>query len=33
VCDRYPKTPHGSEAHARLNNVYKIPVTLGGAKD
>jgi tetratricopeptide (TPR) repeat protein len=33
VCDRYPKTGQGSEAHAHLNNVYKITVTLGGAKD
>ena len=33
VCDRYPKTAHGSEAHSHLNTVYKIAVTLGGAKD
>jgi TolA-binding protein len=33
VCDKYPKTGEGSLAHARLNEVYKIPVTLGGAKD
>jgi TolA-binding protein len=33
VCDKYPKTGEGSNAHARLNEVYKIPVTLGGAKD
>ncbi len=33
VCDRYPKTPEGSEAHAYLNSEYKINVTLGGAKD
>ncbi len=33
VCSRFPKTAYGSEAHARLNNVYKITVTLGGAKD
>ena len=33
VCDKYPKTGEGSTAHARLNEVYKIPVTLGGAKD
>ena len=33
VCDRYPKTPEGSTAHDHLNRVYKISVTLGGAKD
>ncbi len=33
VCDRYPKSSHGSEAHSHLNSVYKIAVTLGGAKD
>lgn len=33
VCDKYPKTGEGSAAHSRLNDVYKIPVTLGGAKD
>jgi tetratricopeptide (TPR) repeat protein len=33
LCDKYPKTGEGSTAHARLNEVYKIPVTLGGAKD
>ena len=33
VCDRFPKTGEGSQAHAHLNDKYKIPVTLGGAKD
>ncbi|MBA4186727.1 MAG: hypothetical protein C0467_01790 [Planctomycetaceae bacterium] len=33
VCDKFPKTPSGSQAHARLNEFYKIPVTLGGDKD
>jgi len=33
ICDKFPKTGSGSQAHARLNEVYKIPVTLGGAKD
>jgi tetratricopeptide (TPR) repeat protein len=33
ICDKYPKTGEGSAAHTRLNDVYKIPVTLGGAKD
>jgi len=33
ICDKFPKDPHGSQAHARLNEVYKIQVTLGGAKD
>jgi tetratricopeptide (TPR) repeat protein len=33
VCDRYPKTQEGSTAHEHLNRVYKISVTLGGAKD
>ncbi len=33
ICDKYPKEPQGSTAHTRLNDVYKIPVTLGGAKD
>lgn len=33
ICDKFPKTGEGSTAHARLNEVYKIPVTLGGAKD
>ena len=33
VCDRYPKSGEGSQAHAHLNEKYKITVTLGGAKD
>ena len=33
VCDRFPKSPQGSEAHSHLNTKYKITVTLGGAKD
>ena len=33
ICDKFPKTGEGSAAHTRLNDVYKIPVTLGGAKD
>ncbi len=33
VCDKFAKTGSGSQAHARLNEVYKIPVTLGGDKD
>jgi TolA-binding protein len=33
ICDKFPKTGEGSTAHARLNQVYKIPVTLGGTKD
>jgi tetratricopeptide (TPR) repeat protein len=33
ICDKFPKSGQGSQAHARLNDVYKIPVTLGGAKD
>ena len=33
ICDKFPKSGEGSQAHARLNDVYKIPVTLGGAKE
>ncbi|WP_020475130.1 tetratricopeptide repeat protein [Zavarzinella formosa] len=33
VCDRYPKSSEGSQAHTHLNEKYKISVTLGGAKD
>ncbi len=33
ICDKHPKTSEGSTAHTRLNDVYKIPITLGGAKD
>lgn len=31
VCSRYPKTGQASEAHAYLNDKFKIRVTLGGA--
>jgi tetratricopeptide (TPR) repeat protein len=33
VCDRHPTSQEGSQAHARLNEKYKITVTKGGAKD
>ncbi|MCE9534265.1 MAG: tetratricopeptide repeat protein, partial [Planctomycetes bacterium] len=33
VCDKFPKTQEGSNAHSHLNQKYKISVTLGGAKD
>ena len=33
VCDRYPKSSEGSQAHTHLNEKYKIAVTLGGVKD
>jgi len=33
VCEKFPKSPHASAAHAHLQNEYKINVTLGGAKD
>ena len=33
VCKRFPKSPQASTAHARLQDVYKISVTLGGATD
>jgi tetratricopeptide (TPR) repeat protein len=33
LCDRYPKTGEASNAHNRLNEKYKIKVTLGGAKE
>jgi TolA-binding protein len=33
VCDKYPTTASGSQAHAHLNDKYKITVTLGGAKN
>jgi tetratricopeptide (TPR) repeat protein len=33
VCDKFPKSSEGSQAHAHLNQKYKISVTLGGAKD
>jgi tetratricopeptide (TPR) repeat protein len=33
VCKRFPKDGHASQAHAHLQNKYKISVTLGGGKD
>lgn len=33
VCKKFPKDAHASQAHAHLQNAYKISVTLGGAKD
>ncbi len=33
VCQRFPKSSHASTAHARLQSVYNISVTLGGAID
>lgn len=33
VCKKYPKAGQASTAHQHLNNVYKITVTMGGAKD
>jgi tetratricopeptide (TPR) repeat protein len=33
VCKRFPKSAQASAAHARLQDVYKISITLGGAKD
>lgn len=33
VCKRFPKSSYASQAHAHLQNKYKISVTLGGAKD
>ena len=33
VCKRYPANQYASQAHAHLQNKYKITVTLGGAKD
>jgi len=33
VCKRFPKSPHASTAHARLQDVYKISVTLGGVAE
>jgi tetratricopeptide (TPR) repeat protein len=33
VCKKYPKSGYASEAHVRLNDVYKITVTLGGSTD
>lgn len=33
VCRKFPKDGHASQAHARLQDKYKISVTLGGAAD
>jgi TolA-binding protein len=33
VCKKFPKTGEASQAHAHLQNQYKITATLGGAKD
>ncbi len=33
VCKLFPKDGHASQAHAHLQNKYKLSVTLGGAKD
>lgn len=33
VCDRFPKSGEASQAHALLQDKYKINVTLGGAKN
>lgn len=33
VCKKYPKSGQASTAHQHLNNVYKITVTMGGAKE
>ena len=33
VCKSYPKASYASQAHAHLQNKYKITVTLGGATD
>lgn len=32
VCKRFPKDQYASQAHAHLQNKYKLSVTLGGAK-
>jgi tetratricopeptide (TPR) repeat protein len=32
VCKQFPKDQHASQAHAHLQNKYKLSVTLGGAK-
>ncbi|TWU26632.1 Outer membrane protein assembly factor BamD [Novipirellula galeiformis] len=32
VCKQFPKDRHASQAHAHLQNKYKLSVTLGGAK-
>ena len=33
VCKSYPKASYASQAHAYLQNKYKITVTLGGGTD
>jgi tetratricopeptide (TPR) repeat protein len=33
VCKRFPKNSYASQAHARLQDKYKISVTLGGATE
>ena len=33
ICKLYPKSKKASEAHAHLQNKYKINITLGGAKE
>lgn len=33
VCKRFPKDGHASQAHAHLQQKYKISITLGGATD
>jgi len=33
VCKKFPKSGEASQAHAHLQNQYKITATLGGAKD
>ena len=33
TCKLYPKNSQASKAHAHLQRVYKISVTLGGATD
>ena len=33
VCKLFPKDAHASQAHAHLQNKYKLSVTLGGTKD
>ncbi len=33
VCKQFPKDQHASQAHAHLQNKYKLSVTLGGAKE
>ena len=33
TCKLYPKNSRASQAHAHLQNKYKISVTLGGANE